>query len=83
MRFADTDGTIFNVFQATTQMTDESGQSYPYTIDTLADRALGSEGYYGVFTANMHSDEALPGVRMPSSPPHRRDECRSSPAASC
>ena len=37
-------------------MTDESGQTYPFTIDTLINRALGQEGYYGVFTANMHSD---------------------------
>ena len=37
-------------------MTDESGQTYPFTIDTLLDRALGAEGYYGVFTANMHTD---------------------------
>ncbi|GJQ35093.1 MAG: hypothetical protein JETCAE01_11030 [Anaerolineaceae bacterium] len=56
MRFADLDGTMFDVFQATTQMTDESGQSYPFTIDTLLNRAVGAEGYYGVFTANMHSD---------------------------
>jgi hypothetical protein len=26
------------------------------TIDTLLERALGAEGYYGVFTANMHTD---------------------------
>ncbi len=56
MRFADEDGTMVDVYQATTQMTDESGQSYPYTIDTLLDRALGPEGYYGAFTANMHVD---------------------------
>ncbi len=56
MRFADLDGTIIDVYQATTQMTDESGQSYPYTIDTLLDRALGPEGYYGAFVANMHND---------------------------
>ena len=56
MRFADLDGSMFDVYQAPTQMTDESGQSYPYTINTLLDRALGAEGYYGVFTANMHSD---------------------------
>ena len=56
MRFADLDGTMFDVFQATTQMTDESVQSYPFTIDTLLNRAVGAEGYYGVFTANMHSD---------------------------
>src|SRR5262249_34418013 len=58
MRYADSDGTLIDVYQAATQMTDESGQTYPLTIDTLLDRALGPEGYYGVFTANMHSDSA-------------------------
>ena len=56
MRFADTNGAIMDIYQATTQMTDESGQSYPYTVDTLLDRALGPEGYYGAFVANMHTD---------------------------
>ncbi len=56
MRFADVDGTMIDVYQAVTQMTDESGQTFPFTIDTLLDRALGPEGYYGVFTANMHTD---------------------------
>jgi hypothetical protein len=59
MRFADASGNLIDVFQAATQMTDESGQSYPYTIDTLLDRAIGPEGYYGVFTANMHTDVAV------------------------
>jgi hypothetical protein len=58
MRFADLDGTMIDAYQATTQMTDESDQTYPFTIDTLLDRALGPEGYYGVFTANMHTDNA-------------------------
>ena len=58
MRFADLDGSMIDVYQAVTQMTDESGQSFPFTIDTLLDRALGPEGYYGVFTANMHTDIA-------------------------
>ena len=56
MRFARVDGTMIDVYQATTQMTDESGQSYPYTIDTLLDRALGPEGYYGAFVNNLHVD---------------------------
>ena len=56
MRFADLDGTTIDVYQATTQMTDESAQTYPFTSDTLLDRALGPLGYYGVFTANMHTD---------------------------
>jgi len=57
MRFADLDGTTIDVYQATTQMTDESGQTYPFTSDTLFDRAIGPLGYYGVFTANMHTDQ--------------------------
>ena len=59
MRFARADGSIVDVYQATTQMTDESGQTYPFTIDRLLNRALGPEGYYGVFTANMHTDNAV------------------------
>ncbi len=58
MRFADVDGTIIDIYQAPTQMTDESGQSYPFNVDQLLDRALGAEGYYGAFTANMHTDSA-------------------------
>jgi hypothetical protein len=58
MRFADPDGSLIDVYQAATQMTDESGQSYPLTINTLLDNALGSSGYFGVFTANMHTDSA-------------------------
>lgn len=58
MRFADLDGSTVNVYQATTQMTDESGQSYPYTVDTLLSNALGPNGFYGAFTANMHTDSA-------------------------
>jgi hypothetical protein len=56
MRFASTNGGIMDIYQATTQMTDESGQSYPYTVDTLLDWALGAEGFYGAFVANMHTD---------------------------
>jgi len=56
MRFAASSGDLIDVYQATTQMTDESGQTFPMTIDTLLDRALGQDGYYGVFTANMHTD---------------------------
>jgi hypothetical protein len=56
MRFADLDGSLIDVYQAATQMTDESGQAYPFTVDALLDAALGPLGYYGVFTANMHTD---------------------------
>ena len=56
MRFATTNGSVIDVYQATSQMTDESGQSFPFTVDTLLDRALGPEEYYGAFVANMHTD---------------------------
>ena len=56
MRFLDTDGTMIDVFQANTFMTDESGQPYPATADALFDNALGPNGYYGFFTTNMHTD---------------------------
>ena len=58
MRFADTDGSMIDVYQAPTQMTDESDQTYPFTPDTLLDNAVGPLGYYGAFNANMHTDAA-------------------------
>ncbi len=60
-RFARTDGTLIDVYQATTQMTDESGQSYPSTAIALMDAAL-TKGYYGAFVANIHSDGASEGL---------------------
>ncbi|HEY5752810.1 MAG TPA: DUF4082 domain-containing protein [Chthoniobacterales bacterium] len=56
MRFATVQGAAIDIYQAPTQMTDESSQSYPFTANTLLDRALGPEGYYGAFVANMHTD---------------------------
>ena len=56
MRFATETGQFVDVYQAVSQMTDESDQSYPATPNTLFDKALGPEGYYGAFTANMHTD---------------------------
>jgi hypothetical protein len=56
MRFMTAAGSLVNVYQATTQMTDESGQTFPNTFNQLLSNALGPQGYYGVFTANMHTD---------------------------
>ena len=36
MRFAGIDGTMIDVYQAATQMTDESGQTYPFTLEHAA-----------------------------------------------
>lgn len=58
MRFADRAGRVIDVFQLATQMTDESGQGYPATVERLLDGALGPAGHYGFLTANMHTDEA-------------------------
>jgi hypothetical protein len=63
MRFVTTTGTMIDVYQATTQMTDESDQSYPFTIDTLLDNAAGPLGYYGAFTVNAHTDSTTSPVR--------------------
>jgi len=49
---------MVDVYQTQTVMTDESEQSFPFTPNTLLDRALGAQGYYGAFTANMHTDAA-------------------------
>jgi hypothetical protein len=57
MRFAETDGSLIDVYQATTQLTDESGQDVAGEIRVLLDNAIGPAGFYGVITANMHTDE--------------------------
>ncbi|MGW4645268.1 Ig-like domain-containing protein [Kitasatospora sp. NPDC004289] len=58
MKFADTDGSLIDVYQATTQLTDESGQSEPGTVNTLLNAAYGAQGYYAALTANIHTDFA-------------------------
>jgi hypothetical protein len=59
MRFADLDGSLVDVYQVVTQMTDESAQSYPFTPDTLLNRAVGVEEQYGVYTVNAHTDVGI------------------------
>ena len=59
-RFADLDGTLIDVYQQNTNMTDESGQAYPATVDALLDNAVGPNGYYGAFGANIHDDNNAP-----------------------
>jgi hypothetical protein len=59
MRFADKDGTMIDCYQVPTQLTDESEISYAPFINQLLNKALGSEGYYGVFTTNMHTDSSV------------------------
>ena len=58
MRYVTTNGNLIDVFQAAVQMTDESGQTYPKTVNALLDGALGPQEYYGAYAANMHTDYA-------------------------
>lgn len=62
-RFAALSGSLVDVYQATTQLNDElTGNmdndlaTETNTLNTLLNNATGSLGYYGVFTANNHTD---------------------------
>jgi hypothetical protein len=55
-RFADLDGSLIDVYQAMTQVTDESDLPVAQQADVLLDNALGPKAWYGVVTVNMHSD---------------------------
>ena len=57
-RFADLDGSLIDVYQSMTQVTDEVNEIAPTTtqIHALLDNALGPEQYYGVFNVILHSD---------------------------
>ncbi|HEY8460114.1 MAG TPA: hypothetical protein VIM99_07015, partial [Blastocatellia bacterium] len=48
MRFADLDGSIIDVYQAATHLVNETDNSAA-SVNSLLDKALGPEGYYGVF----------------------------------
>ena len=59
MRFADPDGSLIDVYQAATQMTDESDIDIADAHRARCSTARSApQGYYGVFTANMHTDDA-------------------------
>lgn len=57
MRFADLEGKMIDSYQVTTQITDESGINVSNHIALLLNNATGPLGYYGVFCANMHTDQ--------------------------
>jgi hypothetical protein len=54
MRFADTDGSMIDVYQGVSQLVNENGIDYAVDINTLLDNAIGSQGYYGMF--GTHDD---------------------------
>jgi FlgD Ig-like domain len=61
-RFAALNGSLIDVYQATTELNDEltdTASDIPTETDfanALLDNAVGPNGYYGVFTANNHND---------------------------
>jgi hypothetical protein len=60
MRFADLDGTLIDVFQQHTHLTDESTSDFEVSTAALLDKALGPLGYYGAFGMNIHTDNPGP-----------------------
>ncbi|MET0533986.1 MAG: DUF4082 domain-containing protein, partial [Steroidobacter sp.] len=54
MRFADLDGTVIDVYQGVSHLVNETPLGYPAAINTMIDRAVGPEGYYGFF--GTHDD---------------------------
>jgi hypothetical protein len=66
MRFADCNGSLIDVYQATTYVADDAttpqgaednaNTVVPQETEALIDKALGATGYYGAFTIQVHSD---------------------------
>jgi hypothetical protein len=57
MRFAALNGSIIDCYQVPTQLSDEANLDYGTYTSALLNKAVGPEGFYGVFCANMHTDE--------------------------
>ena len=57
-RFGDSDGSLIDVYQSMTQVSDEMDEIISTTtqIDTLLENALGPKDYWGVFDVILHSD---------------------------
>jgi hypothetical protein len=66
MRFADCNGSLIDVYQATTYVADDAttvqggadnaNTVVPQETEALINRALGTDGYYGAFTIQVHTD---------------------------
>lgn len=59
MRFANTDGSMIDVYQAPSHLVNESGQDFPAAIDLQLDRALGPEGYYGALGTHFDYSDSF------------------------
>jgi hypothetical protein len=58
MRFADLDGSTIPLYQSHTHLNDEAMNPAQVgaAINVMLDAAIGPKGYYGLLTANMHTD---------------------------
>ena len=84
MRFADLDGTMIDVYQATTQMTDESGQTYPvHDQHPARPRSRPAGVLRRVHRQHAHRQRRLTRARTRSSPRRSTAACRWSPASRC
>ena len=72
MPFANVDGSVIDVYQAPTQLNDEAGQAYPFSLDALLDRALGAGGVLRILRCQC-AHATLPchrsRTRCPAPPP--------------
>jgi putative lipoic acid-binding regulatory protein len=67
MRFADTDGSMIDVYQGVSQLVNENGIAYDVDVNTVLDNALGSQGYYGIFgTHDDYRDETYSNTTIAS-----------------
>lgn len=69
MRFAATDGSMYDVYQAATQLPDETfntAASMGAAVSSLLDGAIGPNEYYGAFTTNVHNDTSDPSAHAPA-----------------
>ena len=84
MRFADLNGSLIDVYQQDTNITDESSPPLPSMINSLLDKALGPRA-----TTAPSASTSTPTSRRPtkatrrSSRPPRPAGCRSFPTSSC
>ena len=79
MRFADTDGSMIDVYQGTSQLVNENGIAYDVDVNTLLDNALGSTGYYGIFGTHddyrdvTYSNTTIASAKARGAPDHRQN----------
>ena len=84
MRFADLDGTLIDVYQAATQMTDESGQTLPVHDQHAARPRARARGLLRrLHREHAHGPRATRAGPTRSSPRRRPAACPSSPPARC